>query len=193
MRTWLQRHKKRLLGVAALACTAALSITIALIPNSFYLTYIGTGNLYLFMFVIAFVGSISTFASIPYPLILIGLVAAGGNALALGLCSAAGAILSDASTFFTARRGAAIMSDRVRHSVEYFGALVARYPRLMFPGLLAYGTFSPLSNDFAVITGALMQQRYYRILLPLAIGNILYNLTLAFYGGNLYSIVTAWL
>jgi hypothetical protein len=113
----MQITKKRIFGIATILGTIVLAVTISLIPNSFYLKYIGTENLYVFMFIIAFIGSISTFASIPYPLILISLVSAGGSPLILGLCSAGGVILSDTSTFFTVRRSSGVISDKIKQSI----------------------------------------------------------------------------
>ena len=173
-----------------LVLTVGSAIGIAMIPSSFFLTYIGTENLYLFMFFIAFVGSISTFASIPYPLILISLSSAGGNPLYLGLASALGVILSDSSTFFAVRRGKMLLHEKLTQSIEYLGGIVSRYPKLVSPGLLLYGTASPLSNDFAVITFSLMRYSYVRVILPLAIGNVIYNVTLAYVGGDVASFLS---
>lgn len=182
---------KRVVGLLTLALTIGFAVGLALIPSASIVEYVGTDNIYLFMFLIALIGSLSTFASIPYPLILISLVSAGGSPLILGLASAMGVIISDTLMFFSVKRGKAIMSESLQASITYVGTVFTKYPALVMPGLFVYGTVSPLSNDFAVTVFSLMNYSVLRVLVPLALGNIVYNLTLAYYGSALISrIVT---
>jgi uncharacterized membrane protein YdjX (TVP38/TMEM64 family) len=185
----LKLDKKKIFGILAILLTVAFSLFVASVPNSFFTQYIGTENIYLFMYLIALVGSISTFASIPYPLILIGLVGGGANPVYAGLASALGVVSADAFTFFAVQKGKVLLNEKLQKSVEYLGSLIEKYPKLVTPGLLLYGTCSPLSNDFAVITFSLMKFPYLKVALPLAIGNIIYNITLAYYGSGVGSFI----
>jgi uncharacterized membrane protein YdjX (TVP38/TMEM64 family) len=117
-------------------------------------------------------------------------VGGGADPVYTGLASAFGVISADAFTFFTVKKGSAILNEKIKNSVEYLGEIIKKYPKLVFPGLLLYGTVSPLSNDFAVITFSLMKYNYLKVAIPLAIGNIIYNITLAYYGGGISSFIT---
>lgn len=185
--------KKKLIGVVFLLLTVGLSVGLILLPTDTLLAYIGTDNTYLFMFLIAFLGSISTFASVPYPLILIGLVAAGMDPLLIGIVSACGVILADSFTFVVARKGRLLLSKKLEAAFLSLSIYIEKYPHLLKPGLVAYGTFAPLSNDFAVISLSLMKYNYFRVIPFLAIGNIFYNIGLAYLGVYAHSWITSLL
>lgn len=177
------------MGILALLGTAALSFAFVLIPSDTLIAAVGTENVFLFMYAIAFLGSITTFASIPYPLILLGLASGGVNPLQIGLVSALGVITADTFTFFAARKGSALLGERLQASLTQLALYVERYPRLVTPGLVLYGTLSPLSNDFAVISLSLMRYAYHRVVLPLAVGNVVYNVGMAYFGVYAYDFV----
>lgn len=185
--------RKKILGFFAIGATIGASLFLVSIPTDTLMEYIGTDNAYLFMYAVAFIGSITTFASIPYPLILIGFAAGGLSPLWVGLASALGVITADTVTFIAARHGRALLSEKVQASFERVSAWITRHPRLLTPGLVAYGTVSPLSNDFAVISLSLMRYTYWRVVLPLAIGNLIYNLSIAYLGVYAYDWVAGLL
>jgi membrane protein YqaA with SNARE-associated domain len=179
-------NKKKIVGVLTVVVTIGLSLLLISIPTDKLLNNIGTDNAYVFMYLVAFLGSITTFASIPYPLILIGLVAAGMDPLIIGVVSALGVITSDSVTFFVSKKGQILLSKKLQIAFDSLAKYIKKYPRLLTPGLVVYGTVSPLSNDFAVISLSLMKYKYFRVIPPLAIGNILYNVGLAFLGVYAY-------
>lgn len=181
--------KKRLAALATVALTIALSLLFVSIPTDTLLQLIGTENAYVFMYVIAFVGSITTFASIPYPLILIGLASGGLDPTLIGLVSALGVTSADTFTFFAVKRGSILLSDSFQESLMKLREYIKTYPKLLAPGLTLYGTLSPLSNDFAVIGLSLMRYSFWRVIPALAVGNIIYNLALAHLGVYAYDWV----
>lgn len=178
--------KKRLVGFLTITGTIALSLTLVSIPTDTLLTYIGTNNAYVFIYVIALLGSITTFASIPYPLILLGLVSGGLNPLLAGALSACGVITADTCTFFAAQRGRALLPQNVSSSLTKFSQWLHRHPKFLTPCLALYGTVSPLSNDFAVISLSLMKYSYWQVVPMLAIGNMIYNIGIAYMGVYAY-------
>ena len=183
--------KKRVFGICTVLATIGFSILLISTPTDALINYIGTDNVYIFMYTIAFVGSISTFASIPYPLILIGLVAGGMNPFLMGLVSALGVVTADSLTFFVARSGRILLSERFKSSLSALSHRLKKHPHLLTPGLIIYGTLSPLSNDFAVISLSGMEYAYHRVIPPLAFGNILYNIGVAYLGLYAYNWITA--
>ena len=179
-------NRKRAISYLLIGALVAVSLMLVAIPTDTLIGYVGTENVFLFMFLIAFVGSLSTFASIPYPLILIGLAAGGFNPLLLGLTSATGVIMADSLTFLVTKRGRTLISENTVRSVDIAAAYIKKYPRMLPPGLVLYGTMSPLSNDFAVISLSLMKYKYIRVIPFLALGNIFYNVAIAYFGVYVY-------
>lgn len=175
-------NTKRLASISVVVLTIVLSVLLVMVPSDTLLGYLGTENGYVFMFLIAFVGSITTFASIPYPLFLISLAVGGFNPMLLGLTSAAGVITADSVTFFAVRKGRILLSKKLQDSMTALSSYVNSHPHLLTPGLLLYGTISPLSNDFAVISFSLMKFKYMKVIPPLAVGNIIYNIAIAYLG-----------
>lgn len=184
--------KQKLVGVLTIGGTICFSLFLVSIPTDTLLGVIGARNAYLFMYVIAFLGSITTFASIPYPLILISLVAGGLNPLLAGLLSACGVITSDTCTFFAAKKGRTLLPAHVSGALNKYAHWIEKYPRLFTPCLILYGTLSPVSNDVAVISLSLMKYSFWRVVPTLAIGNMIYNLTIAFLGVYAYDWIVGW-
>lgn len=182
----MKLSKKKFIGVLTVVGTVAFSLLLVSIPTDTILAYIGSENAYVFMYVIALLGSITTFASIPYPLILISLVAGGLNPLVAGALSALGVITADICTFFAARKGSVLLPERFSASLHKLALWIEKYPKLFFPALALYGTFSPLSNDFAVISLSFMKYSFWRVIPTLALGNMLYNIGIAFFGVYAY-------
>lgn len=180
-------NKKKIVGALAIAGTVGLSLLFVSIPSDTLIGYVGTENGYLLMYLIAFMGSITTFAGIPYPLFLINLVAGGFSPIFMGLVSAAGVSTADSFTFFATKKGGALLSEKLYHSFARIAVHIENHPAILTPGLMLYGVVSPLSNDFAVISLSLMQYRYIRVVLPLAVGNVAYNIGIAYLGAYAYS------
>jgi len=183
----MKLDRSRLGGILTVVLTVVFSVGLVSIPTDTLIGYLGTENGYLFMYLIAFVGSITTFASIPYPLFLISLAAGGFSPLLIGLTSALGVITADSVTFLVAQKSRVLLSDGLQASITKIGSHIERYPHLLTPGLVAYGTLSPLSNDFAVMTLSLMKYHYLQVIPPLAIGNIIYNIAVAYLGIYAYN------
>ncbi len=184
---------KKAIGLLTVIATIGLSLLFVSIPNDTLIGYIGTDNVYVFMYLLAFIGSITTFASIPYPLFLLSLAAGGFPPLFIGLTSAAGVITADTCTFFAARRGQVLLGEKLQASIGALAQYIEKYPRLLTPGLMLYGTLSPLSNDFAVLSLSLMKYRYLKVIPPLALGNIIYNVGIAYLGVYGYNLIAGLL
>lgn len=183
-------RKKRLLGALVVVGVVTLSLALVSIPTDVLMDRIGTDNAYIFMYVIALVGSITTFASIPYPLILIGLAAGGLNPILIGLTAACGVITSDSITFFAARKGRVLLGEKLQHAFIALHARLKRHPRLLTPFLILYGSLAPLSNDFAVISFSLMKYRFLQVIPALAVGNMIFGVVVAYLGVYGYDWIT---
>ncbi|MEC7668335.1 MAG: hypothetical protein VX622_04610, partial [Pseudomonadota bacterium] len=67
-----------------------------------------------------------------------------------------------------------------------------KHPRFVTPALVAYGTVSPFSNDFVVASLSMGGYGYWRTILPLTVGNIFYNIALAYLGLYAYDTIIGW-
>lgn len=181
--------RKRVARILTVLILVGVSLSIVAIPTETLMSFIGTENAFVFMFFIAFIGSITTFASIPYPLIMLGMVAGGVEPLPLALVTALAVSTADSCTFVAARKGRALLSPKLQQSFEVVARWIERHPRMLTPGLVAYGTVAPLSNDFAVISLSLMRYSYMRVVVPLMFGNVAYNVGIAYLGVYAYDWV----
>lgn len=184
-------RSKKIIGLAAIGVTVLLSLILVSIPVDAILASIGIKNAYLFVYLIAFAGSITTFASIPYPLILLSMVAGGLNPVLAGSLSALGVTTSDTCTFVAARRGRVLLPAHLTRSLESAAHRLEKHPALFYPALVLYGVLSPLSNDFAVISLSLMEYSFWRVIPVLAMGNLIYNVGIAFLGLYAYDWITS--
>ena len=146
------------------------------------LDIIGSDNAYIIMFVLAFVGGITTFSGIPYHIILMGFASAGINPIFLGVVTAGGVMMGDSVSYLMGRGGGAIIPSKFQKVFHSISSYLEQRPGMVFPGLFLYGSLSPLSNDFIVISLGLARFSYWRMIVPLALGNVVYNTALAYIG-----------
>lgn len=142
------------------------------------------------MFVLGALGGLTTFSGVPYHLVLMSLAAGGLNPIALGVVTALGVMLGDSTMFLMSKKVAHVLPVSIRHSLSRLSLWLDKWPVLLTPALVLYGTFSPFSNDFIVASLSLLKYSYRRIIIPLAIGNILFNIGLAYIGIYGYDWIT---
>lgn len=178
--------------IAAVTVFIGISVTLALIPSDTIVEAVGANNAYLLMFVLGAIGGLTTFSGIPYHVILMSFASGGISPVLLGCSTAAGVMVGDSTTF--------LISNQVRHavppSVHYYLKRVSQFlderPQLVIPLLILYGSVSPFSNDFIVASLTLSGYSYKRIIFPLAIGNVIFNIGLAYLGFFAYDAIMAW-
>ncbi|MES2749546.1 MAG: VTT domain-containing protein [Patescibacteria group bacterium] len=142
---------------------------------------IGVQNAYLLMFLVAALGGLSTFNSVPYLAVLMVLANTGVNPIMLGLASAVGVMCGDSFSYFLGRRGGTVIPDSFQYVFVHIKNFALQHPRL-FPGFcFFYGAFCPLSNDFVTIASGIAQISYKKVMVPLALGNIVFNIGFAYF------------
>src|SRR3989338_862960 len=145
---------------------------------------IGIKNAYFFLFALAFLSGISIFGGIPYHLVLIALAAGGLDPLLLAL--AAGVMLGDSTSYFIGYQGRIIVPEAFERRINVLSSWLAKYPRRVPFFFLLYGSLVPFSNDFVGITTGLARYPFARVMLPLGVGNLIFNATLALLSPYLY-------
>lgn len=146
---------------------------------------IGVTNGYLISFFVAFVGGLSNFVNFPYQLIIFSLGAAGLSPLLLGITSGSGEFLGDSVSYFIGYHGSKVLPKNLQSIFKRFTNWCIRGPKwLVTLALFLYGAFIPLPNDFIIFPLSLGHYPYFRMMIPLALGNVFFNTMIAL--GGLY-------
>jgi membrane protein YqaA with SNARE-associated domain len=157
-------------------------------PDSL-VTYIGLKNAYALMFVMAALGGMSTFNTVPYYSIIFVLASAGVEPLLLGLASALGVMAGDSFSYLIGRNGAASLSPMLQSLFSRLHRAAVRHPKSFPIVCFVYGSMSPLSNDFITIPAGIAKISYWRVMVPLGLGNIVFNVAFAYVCIYAYDVV----
>ena len=169
-----------------------ISLSLASLPAETLIDTVGSDNAYLLMFVLGMVGGFTTFTGIPYHLVLMSLAAGGLDPVWLGIATALGVMTGDSTMFVIGSRVKDSLPPRWQATIDRLSGLLLRHPRIIAPALVVYGTFSPFSNDFVVGSLSVAGYAYWRTILPLTLGNTLYNIGLAYLGFYAYEAILGW-
>ncbi len=144
------------------------------------ISFIGVENAYTLMFTLAFLGGLTTFSGIPYHAILILLASGGLNPFVLGIYAAGGVMAGDATSYYIGYSGKILVPRPVQRILEKFCSFCLAQPKLLPLGFFLYGSLVPFSNDFIVISMGLAHYPFWKVMIPLGIGNIVFNVSLAY-------------
>ena len=186
LRTFL--HLLPLLSILALSTTVFFYIT----PDEL-IDIIGLENAYVLMFSVAFLGGLTTFNTVPYYSALLLLASAGLNPLYIGLASACGVMVGDSFSYFIGHHGATLVPHTLKRLFWYLHSLAALHPRFFPLVCFLYGSLSPLSNDFITIPAGMARIPFFRVMIPLALGNLVFNIGLAYLAVHAFSSVSSFL
>lgn len=174
--------KNRVRALIAVCIFITVSVTVARIPSDTLIDFVGAENAYVLMFTLGIIGGLTTMTGIPYHVILMSLAAGGINPILLGFTTAMGVMAGDSTMFFIGRRVRDALPEFANHFITHFKTHIERRPTLLAPGLFCYGMLCPFSNDIVVGSLSVMGYSYWRIVLPLTLGNIGFNIALAYIG-----------
>ncbi len=193
--TETKAHPRRsaILKTAMVICVyLAISFTLASFPADTIIDKVGSDNAYVLMFALGMIGGFTTFTGIPYHFVLMSLAVGGLDPVALGVCTAVGVMLGDSTMFLIGKQVKDSLPPRVVATIDHFAEYLLKHPRFVTPALVAYGTVSPFSNDFVVASLSMGGYGYWRTILPLTVGNIFYNIALAYLGLYAYDTIIEW-
>ncbi|MFA6523157.1 MAG: hypothetical protein WCS85_02210 [Candidatus Peribacteraceae bacterium] len=145
--------------------------------------FIGTDHVYLATFLLSFIGGFSVFVSIPYHLVLMTFAAGGVNPWLLGLVCSIGQCCGDSSSYLLGFSGRNVAPGRIAAMMDRFRRWCTERPYWQMAGALTiYGSISPLSNDWILVPMGLARYPYWRVMLPLELGNLVFNTSMALLG-----------
>jgi len=153
------------------------------------ISLIGVKNAYALIFILAFLGGMTTFSGIPYHLVLITLATGELNPLFLGLSTAAGVMLGDSTSYYVGYQGSVIIPGALQKILMMIRNFGLKHPKILPLFFFLYGSLSPFSNDFIVISMGLSQYPFWRVMAPLGLGNLVFNISLAYLATQAYNLL----
>ncbi|MDA9129063.1 hypothetical protein N9J72_01130 [Candidatus Gracilibacteria bacterium] len=157
------------------------SIMVYVVGSDAIIEYVGIENSYLFMFIIAFLGGISLFSGIPYPLILITFALGGLNIFYLAAVTATGVMIGDSTSYFIGGRVKGMLQGKIREIFDVLLSVYDNYPQYLVPMFFLYGAFSPFPNDLITLSSGIKNYSFWKMLIPLSAGNFIFCLMLGYF------------
>jgi len=176
----MSKFKKIITALPLIIGIAVSIVFIFFIGPEALVDYIGVQNAYVLMFLVAAVGGLSTFNSVPYLAVLFVLANTGVNPLWLGLVSAVGVMCGDSFSYLLGRSGGAVIPESFQFVFENIKKFALHHPKLYPCFCFVYGALCPLSNDFVTIASGIANISYKKVMIPLALGNIVFNIAFAY-------------
>lgn len=145
---------------------------------------IGIHNTYVIIIILGFLGGTSILFPFPYYLFVIAFAAGGSNPILLGICAGLGVIIGESTSYFVGYHGRVILPGKYQ---KWFNRLCKKCDDTKNTALLSlvlflYGAFIPLPNDLFILPLGAARYNYWKLIIPLGLGNILFNIILAFSG-----------
>ncbi|OGF67647.1 hypothetical protein A3B26_03385 [Candidatus Giovannonibacteria bacterium RIFCSPLOWO2_01_FULL_48_47] len=189
-----KKKLKYLLGILPLLFFASLSFYLfAYSSPERIVDLIGVNNAYALLFILAFLGGLTTFSGVPYHLFLITLATGGLNPLFLGFSAAGGVMLGDSTSYYVGYRGGAIAPEGVQRIFQQIYSFNSTHPKILPLFCLLYGSFVPFSNDFITISAGIARYPFWRVMIPLGLGNAIFNVSLAYLSTRAYDFLSSLL
>ena len=167
----------------------AWSAALYFVPPETIVTRLG-GHTFPAVFVAGVLGGTSIVFPFPYYLVVATAAAGGANPVLVGLSAGLGVMVGETTSYVAGHAGRAVLPAKAS---EIFGLLhrwVADTHSAKFYGFLfVYGSVMPLPNDVIVVPLGAAGVSYWRVILPLGAGNIVFNTVtalLAAYGVPLF-------
>jgi len=146
--------------------------------------FIGIHNSYLIVAILGFLGGTSILFPFPYYLFVVTFAVGGSNPILLGICTGLGVIIGESTSYFVGYQGRIILSENYQ---KKFNKLCKNCNKtkntiILSIALFLYGAFVPLPNDIFILPLGAARYNYWKLIIPLGLGNIVFNILLAFGG-----------
>lgn len=186
-RDFLIHHK---ITVALLVSCIAGSLWLSLVATpEDVIAFLGVENAYVLMAALGFLSGAMTLSGIPYHLVLVGFASAGPNPFLLAVAATVGVALGDCISYLLGYHSHGAVPKGLRRMLLMVRDFAHRHPRLMPLMFFAYGALVPFSNDLIGLTMGLARYSIVRVMLPLALGTLVFNTTIAYFGASIYALI----
>lgn len=148
------------------------------------INYIGIHNSYILVMVLGFLGGTSILFPFPYYLFVITFAIGGSNPLLLGICTGLGVIAGESTSYLVGYHGRIILSKNYQ---KIFNKICMHCDKkintiILSVVLFLYGAFIPLPNDLFILPLGAARYNYWKLIIPLGLGNIFFNIFIAYAG-----------
>jgi len=191
---FLKRNiKKEIILAIIILLLIVWSIFIYYLSPDEIVTRVGIKNSYLLVIILGFLGGTSILFPFPYYLFVLTFAAGGSNPILLGVFSGLGVILGETTSYYVGYQGRIIFSGKFQRKLNQLAKSGEKTKNAIgiSLALFIYGACVPLPNDVLVIPFGVARYNYFKFIIPLGLGNIIFNIILAYsgiYGWNLFFI-----
>jgi membrane protein YqaA with SNARE-associated domain len=152
---------------------------------------IGTNNGYLIVFVLGIIGGTAILIPFPYYIFIITFGAGGLNPFLLGIFAAIGDMIGDSTSYGIGYHGSIILSGKIQKKINKFAKHCSTKSNFILLSLFLflYGALIPIPNDVVILPLSAAKYKYWKLMIPLGLGNIVFDTLLAFsgfYGWHLF-------
>ena len=135
--------------------------------------YLGVRNSYLLAFILAVLGGVSSFTAAPFYSTIITLAAGGVNIPILSLIAGTGLAVSDSFFFLFGKKGRQALSLKTKSHLDRLSDWLDSKSRWLMPAIIYfYSGLTPLPNDVLMIAVSLSGISYWKLIVPLLLGDI---------------------
>lgn len=171
---------------------AVFSVTLYLVSPDAIIAHIGVSNAYAIIFILSILGGMMTFSGIPYHLFLVTFVLSGLNPYLLGMIAGIGVTIGDMTSYMAGYYGRALVPRRIEVFMSKLEVLRESHPRLLPLIFLLYGSLVPYSSDVLTVPMGLIRYPFWKLMIPLGIGSMIFNVGLALLAAHAYEYL-GWL
>lgn len=174
MSKWIRKNKKFLM---VLSIIISWTVLIYFINPKEIVEIIGVRSGYILVFSIAALGGFSSFSSTSFFTTVATLANGGMSPLFLGLAGGLGLTIGDSIFYYLGFKGKKVVSDtdsKWKKSINRISTWLKRGPDWLIQiFILIYAGFTPLPNDFLVVSLGLTKYPYKKMIGPILIGDII--------------------
>lgn len=128
------------------------------------------------VFAAGVLGGTSILFPFPYYLVVATAAAGGANPMLVGLSAGLGVMIGETTSYLVGHAGRAVLPAKASEAFALLHRWVADTHSVRFYGFLfVYGSVMPLPNDVIVVPLGAAGVSYWRVILPLGAGNIVFN------------------
>ena len=182
---FIKQNKKKELIVGLMILLFILwSFILYNFPPETIIRFIGINNSYIVVMILGLLGGTSILFPFPYYLFVITFAAGGSNPILLGICTGLGVILGESTSYLVGYHGRVILSENYKKIFNRLNKYCEKTQNtiILSIALFVYGCFVPFPNDFLILPLGAARYNYWKLMIPLGLGNICFNIMLAFAG-----------
>ncbi len=177
------KTKEVLEAVVLLSIFAAWIIFIYHFPPTEVVAFVGVENGYFLAMILALIGGTSLLIPFPYHIVIFTLAAGGLNPFLLGIFAGTGVLVGDSTSYLIGYTGREIVTGRFQILFKKLYSWAIKKPKWVLPTFLYfYSSIIPIPNDFIIVPLGFARYPYLRVIIPLWLGSITFNILLAFAG-----------